>query len=170
MDRYLRMALKGGMDHALVIDPSKVSTEPWVRVKCRFGCHRYGRSHCCPPHTPTPAEMRDILDSYERAILLHRNWKEPVSRIDEFNRAVVDLELALFLDGYHKAWSVGSGPCLLCQKCNYPDSCAHAAKARPSMEACGIDVFKTVRQYDLPIRVLTDRTQERHSYGLVLVE
>ena len=170
LDRYLAMAAKRAMDHAVIIQTSKVFTEPWVRMKCQFGCHRYGQSHCCPPHTPTPDEMRRILDSYTHAILLHRNWRGGVSCIDPFNQAVLDLELALFLDGYHKAWSMGSGPCRLCDKCNISGQCVHGAKARPSMEACGIDVFQTVRAHNLPIGVLMDRKQARHSYGLVLVE
>jgi predicted metal-binding protein len=170
LSRYVTKALKAGMDHAMVVQPSKVFTAPWVRMKCQFGCHRYGQGHCCPPHTPTPAEMRRILDSYTHAILLHRNWKEGVLRIDEFNDAAVDLELALFLDGYYKAWSMGSGPCRLCEKCNISGQCVHGSKARPSMEACGIDVFKTAREHGLPISVLRDRKDARHSYGIVLVE
>lgn len=139
-------------------------------MKCQFGCRRYGQSHCCPPHAPAPDEMRRILDSYTQAILLHKNWREGVLRIDAFNDAVVALESALFFDGYYKAWGMGSGPCMLCEKCNISGQCVHSARARPSMEACGIDVFRSVRETGLPIRVLKDRKEERHSYGLVLVE
>ena len=170
MDRYIAKALDAGMDHAIVIETSHIYTAPWVRMKCQFGCGRYGQSHCCPPRTPAPDEMRLILDSYSRAILLHRNWKEGAQRIDAFNNAVVDLELSLFFDGYHKAWSMGSGPCRMCEKCNISGQCVHGAKARPSMEACGIDVFRTAREQGLPIHVLRDREEERQSYGLVLVD
>jgi hypothetical protein len=38
------------------------------------------------------------------------------------------------------------------------------------MEACGIDVFRTVREHGFPIQVLTSRDDRRDSYGLVLVE
>ena len=170
LDQYLEKALKAGIDHAMVVQTSKVHTAPWVRMKCQFGCRQYGQSHCCPPRTPTSDEMRRILDSYTHAILLHWNWKEGVKPIDEFNNAVVDTELALFLDGYYKAWSMGSGPCRLCEKCNISGQCVHGTKARPSMEACGIDVFRTVREHGLPVRVLKERSEERHGYGLVLVE
>jgi predicted metal-binding protein len=170
LDQYLEKALKAGVDDAMVVQTSKVHTAPWVRMKCQFGCRQYGQSHCCPPRTPTSDEMRRILDSYTHAILLHWNWKEGVKPIDEFNNAVVDTELALFLDGYYKAWSVGSGPCRLCEKCNISGQCVHGTKARPSMEACGIDVFRTVREHGLPVRVLKERSEERHGYGLVLVE
>jgi hypothetical protein len=38
------------------------------------------------------------------------------------------------------------------------------------MEACGIDVFATVRNHDLPIHVLRNHKEERDLYGVVLVE
>lgn len=170
MDQYLTAALKAGMDDAILIQTSEVYTAPWVRLKCQFGCGRYSKSHCCPPHTPLPDEMRRILDSYTQAILLHRNWKEGALRIDAFNEAVVALEKSLFLDGCYKALGLGSGPCMLCEKCNISGQCVNSSQARPSMEACGIDVFRSVRKLGLPISVLRDRKQERHSYGLVLVE
>ncbi len=170
LKKFLAMARKKGMDHAIVVATSHVYTAPWVRLKCQFGCAHFGRSHCCPPRTPTPDEMRAVLDSYGHAILLHRNWHEGVRRIDAFNEAVVDLELALFHAGYYKAWSLGSGPCRGCGECNIAGTCVHGDRARPSMEACGIDVFQTAREQGLPIRVLTDFSNERHSYGLVLVE
>jgi predicted metal-binding protein len=49
-------------------------------------------------------------------------------------------------------------------------ACVHADRARPSMEACGIDVFTTARGYNLPIKVVRERTDPRNSYALVLVE
>ena len=170
LDRHLASVRKEGIDNAIVVRTANVHTAPWVRMKCQFGCAFFGRSHCCPPHTPTPDEMRAVLDSYTRAILLHRNWHEGVRCIDAFNDTVVDLELALFHAGYYKALGLGSGPCRRCGECHIAGSCANGARARPSMEACGIDVFQTVREQDLPICVLTNFTEERHSYGLVLVE
>lgn len=58
LDQYVAKALESGMDHAIVIQTSQVYTAPWVRMKCQFGCAHFGRSHCCPPRTPTPDEMR----------------------------------------------------------------------------------------------------------------
>jgi predicted metal-binding protein len=90
--------------------------------------------------------------------------------VDELNDLIVDLEIALFLDGYYKAWSMGSGPCRRCKKCDTDGTCMHADRARPSMESCGIDVFATARNHDLPIHVLRNHKAERDLYGVVLVE
>ena len=42
--------------------------------------------------------------------------------------------------------------------------------ARPSMESCGIDVFKTVKERSLPIQVVRERKDPKDLYGIVLVE
>jgi predicted metal-binding protein len=97
-DRYLDSAREKGIDHAVVIETSRVYTAPWVRMKCQYGCRFYNNSLCCPPRTPKPEEMREILDSYSHAILLHKLWKRGVRDIRSFNEAVVAVELALFFD------------------------------------------------------------------------
>lgn len=167
---YLEAALKKEVDHAIVIETSKVFTEPWVRMRCQFGCFKYGKSLCCPPHTPTYEEMRKILDSYRCGILLHRHIRKGYKHIDEFNEIIVDLERTIFLDGHYKAWAIGSGPCTRCKECNVSGTCLHPDKARPSMESCGIDVFRTAKENGLPITVVKDHSQDRDIYGLILVK
>ena len=168
--RYLRLAKEKGIDHAVVIETSKVFTALWVRMKCQYGCRFYNNSLCCPPRTPKPEEMRQILDSYSRAILLHKLWKGGVRDIKSFNESVVAVELALFFDGYYKALGLGSGPCRICEKCNIKGGCLHIDRARPSMEACGIDVFKTAEKNGLKFLPLKHIEDDRNSFGVVLVE
>ncbi len=163
-------ALGAGVDDALVIRTSAVVTAPWVRMKCQFGCGGYGRGLCCPPFTPTPEKTREILASYSTALLLHKHWSKGYDAVRRFNDTVVELERFIFLAGFHKAWGLGSGPCTRCHTCDTAMPCNHPEKARPSMEACGIDVFKTARDHNLPIRVVTTHEEERDMYGLVLVE
>jgi predicted metal-binding protein len=167
---YLALALERGADHAQAIDTASIITAPWVRLKCQFGCYGFGRSLCCPPHTPTPEQMRQTLDSYTHALLLHRHWQKGSEVVQEFNEMVVDVEIALFLDGYYKAWAMGSGPCSRCKRCDTTGSCMHADRARPSLEASGIDVFATARGHDLPIHVVRNHKEERDIFGVVLVE
>ena len=117
---------------------------PWW--KCQFGC-RYGQGWCCPPDTPTHEQTRTLLDSYRRAILFHVEMPATPDRGKRY-RAYMDmlvtLEGELFKDGYYKAFVFLAGPCLLCRKCGKLSgvSCLHGDRARPAMEACGIDVFR----------------------------
>jgi predicted metal-binding protein len=169
-DRYVAMALEKGIDDALIIDTAKIFTAPWVRMKCRFGCAGYGKRLCCPPHTPDHKETRAVLDSYRHALLCHKNWKKDYKVVGKFSNIIVDLETAIFLDGYYKALGLGSGPCTLCKTCDTSGACKNPERARPAMEACGIDVFQTARAHDLPIRVVRTHSDERNVYGIVLIE
>jgi predicted metal-binding protein len=169
LETYCQKALEYGLDGAKVIAPHSVVTAEWVRMKCQFGCTGFGLSLCCPPHTPTPNVTRKVIDSYKKAILLHRKLKKG-ERSKLLNQAMVRLEIEMFLDGYYKAWSMGSGPCRLCDKCDVTGPCIHGLEARPSMEACGIDVYKTARGNGYYIEVVKSREEERNNYALILVD
>jgi predicted metal-binding protein len=109
--------------------------------------------------------MRKILDCYERGILIHF---EPEARI---KAVVADLEREIFLRGAWKAFALGAGPCYFCRACPVDEaSCRHPEKARPAMEACGIDVFTTVRKAGFPAEVLRTTRQCPNYYGLILVD
>jgi predicted metal-binding protein len=172
---YCKKALEMGVDGAKVINPRSIVTAEWVRMKCQFGCPNYGTRLCCPPRTPSPEKTQKVIDSYQKAILLHKRLKEGergkgLMGFRGFNAAVVRLEIAIFLDGYYKAWSMGSGPCRLCKECDPTSPCKHGYEARPSMEACGIDVYKTARDNGFDICVVRTRDEERNIFGVLLVE
>ena len=169
LEGYRRKALEMGFEGAKLIEPRSIVTAEWVRLKCQYGCTGYGMSLCCPPHTPTPDRTRRVVDAYEKAILLHRKLKTGTKSKDLTLRSV-RLERDIFLDGYYKAWSMGSGPCRLCRTCDPSGFCQRGFDARPSMEACGIDVFKTARNNGFPIQVLRSHNEERNCYGVILVE
>lgn len=169
LEDYCNKALELGVDGVKQIDPRSVVTAEWVRMKCQFGCTGFGLSLCCPPRTPTPDITRKVIDSYEKAILLHRRLKKG-ERSKFLNEAVVRLEIEMFLDGYYKAWSMGSGPCRLCKECDLNAPCRHGYEARPSMEACGIDVFKTARDNGFSIEVVKTHEDERNVFGVILAE
>ena len=166
---YCEEVLGLGVDGAKVVDPRSVVTAEWVRMKCQFGCPGFGMSRCCPPHTPAPELTRKVVDSYQKAILVHRRLPKG-EKTKLFNETIVKLEIKIFLDGCYKAWSMGSGPCRLCKECDPTTPCKHGLEARPSMEACGIDVFKTARDNGFPIEVIRAREEERNIFGLILVE
>jgi len=56
---------------------------------------------------------------------------------------------------YRFSAGLSGGPCELCDRCVGQKSgapCKHPLKARPSMEAFGIDVFKTAENAGMPLR------------------
>jgi predicted metal-binding protein len=152
-----------GVREAKIIDPRTVETAPWVRWKCQFGCGGYNSSLMCPPHSPTPEQTRKVLDSYKRAILFE------AGRLDAKELAV-KIERETFLSGYYKAFGLGAGPCRLCNSCAFEKGCRHPDEARPAMEACGINVFATVRKHGFTINVVKTYKAPQHYFGLVLIE
>ena len=158
-------ASKPGVKAAKVISPTEVETAAWVRLKCQYGCDGYRQCLVCPPFTPTPEQMRQVLDGYRRGILIHF---EPQADTKEI---VVELEREICLRGAWKAFGLGAGPCYLCKTCACePGKCRHAEEARPAMEACGIDVYTTARKAGFPIEVVRNTRQCPNYYGLVLVD
>ncbi len=166
-EKFIKKALKLGADDAKVIKTDSIVTAPWVRWKCRYGCDGYNSSLCCPPNTPTHKETRELVDSYEDALLIH--CKSDFDHRKDMTGIVTTLERDIFLAGYHKTFALGCGPCQLCNDCSM-NICRHPNEARPSMESCGIDVFTTARNNGFFIEVLKDTACTMNRYALVLIE
>ncbi len=162
---FVKRACELGAKEAKIISPKQVFTAEWVRRKCQYGCDGYGEHLTCPPYSPTPQETRRMLDEYKTAILIHCSlkWTNITSIISK-------LEREAFLSGLYKAFGMGSGPCHLCKRCNLQRVCKHAELSRPSLEACGIVVFRTAREAGYPIKVVHNHTCPQNYYGLLLLK
>jgi predicted metal-binding protein len=161
---FVKRAIALGAGEARVIEASTIRCEPWVRLKCQFGCGGYNKRLTCPPFTPTPEETARAVACYKRAILIHSDDN------DVINEIVPSLEREMFLSGYFKALGFGSGPCRLCNRCDTGARCKRPYEARPSMEACGMDVFTTVRSNGFKIDVVRSTRQRGDYYGVILVD
>jgi len=175
LEKYCHLALEEGASHAKQIHPDSVVTAPWVRLKCQSGCSRYGLSYCCPPDTPTSDQTRAVIDCYRRAILFHREGPHTPDRGKLFRQyfdRMVDLEETLFRDGYYKAFVFLAGGCRLCKECAKLEGtpCNFRKRARPSMEACGIDVYETARNNGYFIETLREKTETQNIFCLMLVD
>jgi predicted metal-binding protein len=189
LEKYCIRAIKGVATHAKQIRLSSVVIAPWVRLKCQFGCVHYGMQYCCPPDTPTPEKTREILDSYYRAISFHIEHdghiehikhiqggktlnRRAIERPVDFYEMLIDLEGEMFKDGYYKAFVLLAGYCHLCKECakirGVP--CRYRRRDRPSMEACGIDVYQTARNNGFFIKPLREKTEGKNVYCLMLVD
>ena len=176
LEKYCKRGIEYGSTHAKIIHPSSVVTAAWVRLKCHFGCWLYNKGYCCPPYTPTSEETRELLDCYHHAILFHKESPETPEReksLKKYYERLIDLEEEIFKDGYYKAFVLLCGPCLNCKECNAlkkAEPCKFGSRARPSMEACGIDVFQTARNNGFFVKTLSKQTETRNQYCLMLVD
>jgi predicted metal-binding protein len=120
-----------------------------------------------------PGYTKEMIKEFSKALLMQIVDIPPekemrVSR--KLKRIVAELEREIFLDGYYKAFGMTSGPCRLCRKCNTEKPCKFPYEARPSMEACGIDVYQTVRNSGYKLEVVKTEDSCCTYNGLILIE
>lgn len=166
--KYIELAKEKGAHGAKIIRTENVFVRDWVLLKCKFGCEGYGQCLTCPPRSPSPEQTRRLVSEYTHALLVHFVRKPDEKKKMSVTKFVAELEREIFLDGYYKAWAMGCGPCQICRTCD-DEECKHPREARPSMEACGIDVYATARDAGFPIEVVTDYDQRSNRYGLLLI-
>ena len=169
LETLCQLSVEYGASEAKAIKAKDIVIREWVRLKCQYGCDGYGKRLTCPPHSPTPEQFRKILHDYDWAIFMKFEPGEPKNESESAHEVTVKMEREAFLSGYYSAFALGSGPCLYCEECNLKE-CVHPHLARPSMEACGIDVYATARKAGFGLQVVKDRSEKPTYFGLLLVQ
>ena len=156
---------KKGASGVQIIRAADVIVDERVRLKCQVPiCDSYGKNLMCPPYLPSVADFREALERYDRALLvqlsvaLHRKGKGRTKAVFDPARVLHELinlgERLCFEAGYRFATGLIGGCCRLCEVCIVMEPeghCRHPFRARPSMEAMGIDVIGTLENVGLPL-------------------
>ena len=164
-----------GYGASLMCPPNVMSLADFINVLTK-----YQRSILVQVSCPIPSEMQpmiasestDVADLYQNEEFL-TSYDESIKQAKmQLHELVNRVEAAAFSMGYRFATGLIGGQCILCEDCvaqsanNEP--CRHPFRARPSMEAMGIDVFQTAANaglpFDIPPKEITVWT------GLVLVD
>jgi predicted metal-binding protein len=133
---------KKGASEARLIKVTDVVVDERVRLKCQIPiCESYGKALLVqlsvPLHKKTKGRTKAVFDP---ARVLHE---------------LVNLgERLCFEAGFRFATGLIGGCCRLCEECIVMEPeghCRHPFRARPSMEAMGIDVIGTLEKADLPL-------------------
>ena len=159
----IQEALDLGCTKAKVVLTRTISMAHWVKLHCQFGCSQYAKLLTCPPCTPDSEEMAEILGEYENALLINA---APEANVQEI---VVSLENSFRKKGYVKAFALGAQPCDLCNPCTISTLCQHPEKARPTLQACGIDVKTTVDKNGWTDLAANKPCTESPTIGMVLL-
>lgn len=166
LEKYRTKALEMGATQAKVIPVQEIMVDDRVPLKCQIPrCFGYGAGAHCPPHTLKPAELREVLQHYQWAVLFimevppeiivrdKATIKERVDAYQKVFKIVSELESLAFYDGHYLAFGFGAGSCrhTFCgqqENCQALEGkrCRFSLLARPSMEAVGIDVYQMVTQ------------------------
>lgn len=112
-----------------------------------------------------PTEMKAEIRKADDVSALYKNPRFLGSYKKHFNpvklklhRIVHKVEAQAFSQGYRFAVGFIAGSCKLCPECVAADShgpCRNPFRARPSMEAMGIDAYQTARNAGLPFDIPT---------------
>lgn len=165
-EQFMELALSLGADHAVAFGIDDIVFDSRTILKCMFGCEDWGKGHTCPSRRASlmPWQYEGILKRYAWGLIIHSTDK----RIS--HEASFAVEREAYLKGYYFAFSLSD--CAICPQCaaarNEP--CVEPKKARPAFHSVGIDVFKTVHKFDLPLNTLRDETEQQNWYSAVFIE
>ncbi|MDM8556470.1 DUF2284 domain-containing protein [Desulfococcaceae bacterium HSG7] len=134
----IEKAVELGATQAKLIDTQKIVFDPRSYLKCRFGCNRWGKYWTCPPHLDISPEMfMEAFEQYKQAIII----KTTDPKIGQEVSVNIEKE-AMLTHGCSFAFAMAL--CVQCDECAYPDPCLFPHLARPSMDAYGVDIGKTL--------------------------
>lgn len=178
IQRLLKKGKNYGLTAIFPFSVDKIVVAEWVRLKCHYGCSRFGSNWTCPPATPDSAKVREILNEYEVALLLVgtkncsdfylNNDRKRFSQVRCW-KGTISLERMLFLEGYYKAFSLVGECCALCKECAYPNKCRFPQEKRPSVESFSIDVIGTLRNLGTTSKIATHINETYNYYGILLL-
>lgn len=165
-ENVLSLLKEWGATSAVLIEIDGIVVDERVRLKCQVPlCDSYGRNLMCPPYVPAVAAFREALRGYSRAILLQvsatlekQHGNKPSEEIflpaNKLHDLVHSGEKEAFAAGFRFAAGFIGGCCRLCDECVAVEGSTHCRfpfKARPSMEAMGIDVVATAERAGLSL-------------------
>jgi predicted metal-binding protein len=159
-ETYARDAVALGADVAHTLEAARIHVDDRVVFKCAVPkCFGYNTCANCPPHAPTPDEIRRLLSQFGWAVVFGLDMRpqalvrdretigEHVSAYQKVFHIVSALESKAFYDGHYLSVGFAAGSCKSTFCHNVPcavlagDKCRHNLIARPSMEAVGIDCY-----------------------------
>ncbi len=117
------------------------------------------------------SEQGCLTDLYQNKAFLASYNKSFTPAKKKLHEIVHRIESAAYSMGHTFAAGFIAGSCRLCSECVAADSnepCRHPFKARPSMEAMGIDVVQTAANAELPFKAPPNETVVFN--GLILIE
>jgi len=184
--RLCRKAKELGASQAVAIPAVDIVVDERTSLKCLVPlCPHYSIDLMCPPNVIPVSKFREILGGYHHAILIKvdiplTNKSKGTPKADymkaledaqkRLHDIVCKIESISLADGYHFAAGLTGGSCPLCEECVGVKSglpCRHPFKARPAMEAVGIDVMATARKAGLDLSF--GQNESRGWVGLVLI-
>jgi predicted metal-binding protein len=195
LKKYQQRALELGATDAEIITADMVLVDERVAIKCLIPpCHRYGSCANCPPYAMEPEQTRKVVSKYRYAIFTR--IKVPSRKIAGVEakqkrlyspsyrktfEIVGRIESEAFYDGYYLAMGFACGSCksvfcpnIDCDALTQGGTCRYPLKARPSMEAVGINAYAMAAKigwdiYPIGVSISPAEVPSGSALGLVLI-
>ena len=163
-DYLAEKAVELGASEARILNADEIVFDSRSYLKCRFGCNRWGKYWTCPPHLDvTPERFMDAFSQYKTAVIIKTT--DP----DVGQKVTVEVEKeAMLTMGCSFAFAMVL--CVQCEECAYPDPCKYPHLARPSMDAYGIDIGKTVAPLGFEVELDPEGKMLPSWYSMVLID
>lgn len=163
-DQLIKKALELGASQAKLMQTDQVVFDPRSFLKCRFGCDRWGKYWTCPPHMAISEEkFMAAFAAYENAILLQ--CTDP--QLGQEVTLAIEKEAMLT---HGASFAMALVLCVKCNPCAYPEPCKFPHLARPSMDAYGIDIGKTVAPLGFEVKLDPGGRLLPAWYSMVLID
>ena len=167
----------------IMCPPNLISVEHFKRIASLYSAailiQIRSSSRPAPPEVASAVSLDDVWKTMNPTNRVDHMKSTPT--IEYFNELKASqeklyniinaIESASLKAGNRFSIGFAAGGCLLCEKCVGPDSsepCNHPFKARPSMEALGIDVIGTAEKAG--IKTDFSGTKSSNWFGLVLID
>lgn len=137
-DLLVSKSLELGAAEAVLASTDKIVFDDRSHLKCRFGCGRWGNYWTCPPNLELSSELfMKAFKNYSQAIFM----KVSDPKLGQDIAVAIEKEAMLSHDC---SFAFAMAMCVQCEECAFPEPCRFPHLARPSMDAYGIDIGKTL--------------------------
>lgn len=163
-DALAKKAVELGAADARLMPTDAIVFDPRSFLKCRFGCNRYGRFWTCPPNLHlSPERFMSAFERYRTALMI----QSPDPEISQEVTLAIEKD-AMLTEGCMFAFALVL--CVQCESCAFPDPCNYPHLARPSMDAYGVDIGKTVEALGFQVTFDPDGKLLPAWYSMVLID
>lgn len=153
--QLIKLAKQHGVSDVQLISAESIMVEDRFRLHCeKPKCPGFGQALSCPPHSMTPSEFRELLKTYQTALVFKYDFPIGIFETDERDDAAklihetsAALEQHAKTLGFVKAKSFAGGSCKLifckefadCQALGETGVCRFPDLAKVSMSGLGVN-------------------------------
>lgn len=164
---------KNNNAEGVFIDPKDLVFEENVKMNC-FYCGRYNNNWRCPPNLPN-IDFQKMVSEYDAGLFVALNYHidhdedYDVIRAESslvLHKLLLTLEKWMWDHNSANAISFIAGSCKLCKGGCGKERCNNPYMSRSPLEATGVNIVKSAKQYGIDIKFPTKKELKR--IGLLL--